>query len=56
MGEIFRGLRDQIAAQDTHVNRDEFILNDLANLLRLFSGSGVLSGRGGGRAGKVPAW
>jgi type I restriction enzyme M protein len=33
MGEIFRRLRDQIASQDTHVNRDEFILNDLANLL-----------------------
>lgn len=33
MGEIFRRLRDQIAAQDTKVNRDEFILNDLANLL-----------------------
>jgi type I restriction enzyme M protein len=33
MGEIFRHLRDQIASQDTHVNRDEFILNDLANLL-----------------------
>lgn len=33
MGEIFRQLRDQIAAQDSHVNRDEFILNDLANLL-----------------------
>lgn len=31
--EIFRRLRDRIAAQDTHVNRDEFILNDLANLL-----------------------
>jgi type I restriction enzyme M protein len=33
MAEMFRGLRDRIAAQDTHVNRDEFILNDLANLL-----------------------
>ena len=33
LGEIFRRLRDQIAAQDTKVNRDEFILNDLANLL-----------------------
>ncbi len=33
LGEIFRRLRDRIAAQDTHVNRDEFILNDLANLL-----------------------
>lgn len=33
MGEIFWRLRDQIAAQDTKVNRDEFILNDLANLL-----------------------
>ncbi len=33
LGEIFRRLRDQIAAQDTHVNRDEFILHDLANLL-----------------------
>lgn len=33
LGEIFRRLRDYIAAQDTHVNRDEFILNDLANLL-----------------------
>jgi type I restriction enzyme M protein len=33
MAEVFRGLRDRIAAQDTHVNRDEFILNDLANLL-----------------------
>ena len=33
MGEIFWRLRDQIAAQDSHVNRDEFILNDLANLL-----------------------
>jgi type I restriction enzyme M protein len=33
LGEIFSRLRDQIAAQDTHVNRDEFILNDLANLL-----------------------
>jgi type I restriction enzyme M protein len=31
--DIFRRLRDRIAAQDTHVNRDEFILNDLANLL-----------------------
>ena len=31
--EIFRRLRDRIAAQDTRVNRDEFILNDLANLL-----------------------
>lgn len=31
--EIFLRLRDSIAAQDTHVNRDEFILNDLANLL-----------------------
>ncbi len=31
--EVFRSLRDQIAAQDTKVNRDEFILNDLANLL-----------------------
>ncbi len=33
LGEIFSRLRDQIAAQDSHVNRDEFILNDLANLL-----------------------
>lgn len=33
LGEIFRRLRDRIAAQDSHVNRDEFILNDLANLL-----------------------
>lgn len=33
MAEVFRGLRDRIAAQDSHVNRDEFILNDLANLL-----------------------
>lgn len=33
LGEIFSRLRDRIAAQDTHVNRDEFILNDLANLL-----------------------
>lgn len=33
LGEIFSKLRDQIAAQDSHVNRDEFILNDLANLL-----------------------
>lgn len=31
--ETFTRLRDQIAAQDTHVNRDEFILNDLANLI-----------------------
>lgn len=31
--EIFRRLRDRIAAQDSKVNRDEFILNDLANLL-----------------------
>lgn len=31
--EIFSAVRDRIAAQDTHVNRDEFILNDLANLL-----------------------
>ena len=31
--EIFSKLRDHIAAQDSHVNRDEFILNDLANLL-----------------------
>lgn len=33
LGEVFSQLRDQIAAQDSHVNRDEFILNDLANLL-----------------------
>lgn len=33
LNEIFRRLRDQIAAQDSRVNRDEFILNDLANLL-----------------------
>ena len=33
LGEIFRRLRDRIAAQDSHVNRDEFILHDLANLL-----------------------
>src|SRR6185312_6233671 len=33
LGEVFSKLRDQIAAQDTHVNRDEYILNDLANLL-----------------------
>lgn len=33
LGEIFRRLRDRIAAQDSQVNRDEFILNDLANLL-----------------------
>lgn len=33
LGETFWRLRDHIAAQDTHVNRDEFILNDLANLL-----------------------
>jgi len=31
--EVFSKLRDQIAAQDSHVNRDEYILNDLANLL-----------------------
>ena len=30
---VFGRLRDRIAAQDTLVNRDEFILNDLANLL-----------------------
>ena len=30
---VFLRLRDRIAAQDSHVNRDEFILNDLANLL-----------------------
>ena len=33
LGTVFRRLRDRIAAQDTQVNRDEFILNDLANLL-----------------------
>lgn len=33
LGEVFLRLRDKIAAQDSHVNRDEFILNDLANLL-----------------------
>lgn len=33
ISEIFSRLRDRIAAQDTRVNRDEFILNDLANLL-----------------------
>lgn len=33
LGETFSRLRDHIAAQDTHINRDEFILNDLANLL-----------------------
>lgn len=33
LGEILRRLRDRIAAQDTKVNRDEFILNDIANLL-----------------------
>lgn len=31
--ETFVRLREQIAAQDSHVNRDEFILNDLANML-----------------------
>jgi type I restriction enzyme M protein len=33
LGGVFLRLRDYIAAQDTRVNRDEFILNDLANLL-----------------------
>lgn len=33
LGEIFSSLRDRIAAQDSHINRDEFILNDLANLV-----------------------
>lgn len=33
LGRVFSRLRDDIAAQDSHVNRDEFILNDLANLL-----------------------
>ncbi|MDB5583794.1 MAG: hypothetical protein JWR80_8970 [Bradyrhizobium sp.] len=33
LADIFMRLRDRIAAQDSHVNRDEFILNDLANLL-----------------------
>lgn len=33
LGEVFARLRDKIASQDSHVNRDEFILNDLANLL-----------------------
>lgn len=33
LGRVFSQLRDKIAAMDTHVNRDEFILNDLANLL-----------------------
>lgn len=33
IAEVFRNLRDRIAAQDTHINRDEFILNDLASLL-----------------------
>jgi hypothetical protein len=33
LNEIFLRLRDRIAAQDSHVNRDEFILNDLSNLL-----------------------
>lgn len=33
LGEIFWRLRDRIAAQDSQINRDEFILNDLANLL-----------------------
>lgn len=33
LGEIFRRLRDRIAAQDSRVNRDELILDDLANLL-----------------------
>src|SRR5947209_6411176 len=33
LADIFLRLRDRIAAQDSHVNRDEFILNDLANLL-----------------------
>lgn len=33
ISEVFSRLRDRIAAQDSHVNRDEFILNDLANLL-----------------------
>jgi type I restriction enzyme M protein len=33
LGELFLRLRDRIAAQDSHVNRDEFILNDLSNLL-----------------------
>ena len=33
LGGVFLRLRDKIAAQDSHVNRDEFILNDLANLL-----------------------
>lgn len=31
--EIFVRLRTYIAARDKHINRDEFILNDLANLL-----------------------
>lgn len=33
LGEVFLRLRDKIAGQDSRVNRDEFILNDLANLL-----------------------
>lgn len=33
LGGVFVKLRDHIAAQDAHVNRDEYILNDLANLL-----------------------
>lgn len=33
LGEVFRRLRDRIAAQDRRVNRDELILDDLANLL-----------------------
>lgn len=33
LSEVFSRLRDKIAAQDTHVNRDESILNDLSNLL-----------------------
>ena len=33
LGEVFRRLRNHIAGRDSHVNRDEFILNDLSNLL-----------------------
>lgn len=33
LGGVFARLRDKIASQDSHVNRDEFILSDLANLL-----------------------
>jgi type I restriction enzyme M protein len=33
LAEVFSKLRDKIAAQDSRVNRDEFILHDLSNLL-----------------------